>query len=495
VRNRAAWLYISLCLVVGLVLIDSPVKAIRSDATTMAVENYPSCRFGVTAEGDITAYDTAALNTGWYVNWGFEESPATPGGMEFVNIVRVKQVGVDGWDFKSGASWPSLNDAIAASPGALWLVGNEPDSHFQDDMLPKAYANAYHDLYAFIKAQDPKAQVGIGGIVQPTPLRFSYLERVLSAYADVYGGAIPVDVWNIHSFILRETIEAPDPDPCGENTIPVWGAYIPPGNGSQSGELYCMRDQDDLGIFWQRIREFRRWMAENGQRYKPLIITEYGVLFPEDYSDEDSRPFSQSRVGAFMTGTFDLMLNQSEPTIGYPYDGNRLVQRWAWFSVNGNPYDMGGTLFDPATKQIRLLGEMYRDYTSVITPTVDLMAYTVPAVYLHEGPPVTATIRAVVSNKGNVSTTSPVTVTFYDGPPGDAGTNQIGAPSVISAGLNGCAEYGVVETQWAGLNPGVHRFYVSVAGGSTGLQDDNVAEGIVLVAISRAFLPEFYKEH
>ena len=97
--------------------------------------------------------------------------------------------------------------------------------------------------------------------------------------------------------------------------------------------------------------------------------------------------------------------------------------------------------------------------------------------------------------KASVSTTSPVTVTFFDGPPGETGTNQIGTASVVSTGLSGCAEYRMVETQWAGLGPGVHNFYVEVVGGDNEPWDDNVAEGVVLVAKSRAFWPEFYKEH
>jgi hypothetical protein len=136
---------------------------------------------------------------------------------------------------------------------------------------------------------------------------------------------------------------------------------------------------------------------------------------------------------------------------------------------------------------------MYRDYTSVITPTVDLMAHTTPAVYLHEGPPVTATIRAVVSNNGNVSTTSSATVTFFDGPPGETGTNQIGTASVISDGLSGCSDLKIVEAEWPGLQPGVFHFYVEVTATNDDRVDNNVAEGVVLVASHRQFWPQVSK--
>ena len=46
--------------------------------------------------------------------------------------------------------------------------------------------------------------MAIGGVSQVTPLRLDYLERVLAAYEKQYGQPMPVDVWNVHTFILRE---------------------------------------------------------------------------------------------------------------------------------------------------------------------------------------------------------------------------------------------------------------------------------------------------
>jgi hypothetical protein len=465
-----------------------------------ALPHYPNCRFGAAAPSDISPYDTASLNLGWYVNWGISLSPDTPGGLEFVQTVRLVQSGSNSWDFKPGQSWTSLSNAVTANPGVIWLIGNEPDSPYQDDMAPEAYAYAYHDVYHLIKSVDPAAQVGIGGVVQPTPLRFEYLDRVWNTYSQTYSETMPVDLWNIHTFILRETTVLPDPEPCGPDTFQMWGAYIPPGSTAQTGELYCVRDQDSLDIFWQRIRDFRQWMADKGERDKPLIVTEHGILFPEDegYPDEDGIIFSQVRVGSFMTSTFELMLNETDPYVGYPYDGNRLVQRWIWFSLAENPNAWGGTLFDPEMHTLRPLGQTCREYTNAITPTVDLLAaraYADPVVYQYEGQPVAATLKAVVSNAGNISTTRPITVTFYDGPPGEAGTNPIGAAQVIVGGLQGCADYEVVQTEWPGLGPGARRFYVEVSGGDGDSPANNVAEGLVLIATHRVFLPAVPREY
>jgi len=453
--------------------------------------NYPSCRFGVGTGGDISQYDVAALNLGWYVNWRSTQSPQIPAGLEYVRTIRLMQVGTNGWAMVSPAIG-QLTATVQANPGALWLIANEPDSPFQDDMVPEVYAHAYHDVYYLIKGLDAAARVAISGIVQPTPLRFTYLDTVRETYHQAYGETMPVDVWNIHTFILRETIHPPDPEPCGPNTIPVWGAYVPPGSSAQAGKLYCVRDQDNIEVFKQRIRAFRQWMDNNGERDKPLIVTEYGILFPEDYEDEDGVAFSRERVRDFMYRTFDFFMNETDPLTGYPYDENRLVQRWAWFSVDGNPWNWGGTLFDPVTHALRPLGGDFRAYTDAFPPAVDLVAvqaFAEPATILYEGVPVTVTLKILASNVGNTATAGPVTVTFYAGPVGQS-ENVISEPQVITQSLRGCADYTVVSVAWEGLDVGGHPFSVQVQAGDVDVNmSNNIAQGIVLIATERLFLP------
>jgi hypothetical protein len=451
----------------------------------------------VTTGKDVLDYDVASLNVGWYLNWGTWMSPPHPGGAEYMQMVRLEQVGST-YTFDPPTS--TLLSLVDAHPGGTWLIGNEPDGYpiagDTDSLDPRLYARAYHQLHTLIKGHDPEAQIAIGPVIQPTLLRFEYLDTVWDTYYRRYGETMPVDIWNIHSFILRETTIVPDPEPC-ENTIPIWGAYVPRGSSSQTGELYCIRDQDNLAIFWERIRQFRQWMAEKGEREKPLIITEFGVLFPEDYADEDGRLFSQPRVGAFMTGSFDLMLSETDPDIGYPYDDNRLVQRWAWFSLDHTDV-MGGGLFDPDTKELRMLGQYYQDYTSSISPTVDLQTVfvsAVPPVFWYEDVPVTARLEAIVSNVGNISSTLPYTATFYDGPPGEIGTNLIDSVMVDDTSLAGCGDAVAFQTEWTGLEPGVHSFYVEVQGGGDELAANNVAEGSLLVAQHRVFLPKVLDEY
>jgi hypothetical protein len=200
----------------------------------------------------------------------------------------------------------------------------------------------YHDLHALLKSQDPTCQVAIGGVSQPTPLRLRYLDLILEAYQNRYGEPMPVDVWNVHNFVLREERDS-------------WGVDIPPGMSEQTGELREIADHDDLEIFEQQIVSFRRWMAERGQQNKPLVITEYGVLMPMDYG------FPAEKVKGFMLATFELLRTMADPGLGYPADGHRLVQRWCWFSMADRRYPTGN-LVDLESGDLTGLGEAFARY-------------------------------------------------------------------------------------------------------------------------------------
>ncbi len=221
------------------------------------VQPAPLWRFGTAVtRAPITAYDAAGLvsmRLGWYINYGVSPSAATPYGMEYIPTIRVKQnkLQPDGkinstccvsCEFSSGYAFRPSEDNIESyatnHPGATWLIGNEMDSpdkpttnegcNNQDAMLPEVYAQAYHDLYRLIKDADPTAQVAIGALVEFTPLRRQYLDRVWAEYTrlanlnDWPEKTMPVDIWNIHMYMLQEKSCTLYPGDC-------WGAGIPPG--------------------------------------------------------------------------------------------------------------------------------------------------------------------------------------------------------------------------------------------------------------------------
>jgi hypothetical protein len=282
---------------------------------------------------------------GWYLNWsvGYTSTtwlaasladPLTPtltlddlvipgdaqAGMHFAPMVRVEE-----GELAPPAPWLAATARLL--PGRTWLIGNEPDVQWQDNTPPAAYARAYHAAYTAITQADPTAQIAIGGVSQITPLRLAYLDAVLDAYRAEFGTEMPVDVWNMHAFVLQE--KAGD-----------WGVDTPPGIEAGAGEAWSIDDHDDLALVELQVRRMRAWMRAHGQQDKPLWISEYGILMPVEFG------FTPERVRRFLIGSFELFNTLRDPDLGYPQDDYRLVQRWVWFSAGYWLYPTGD-LFTP----------------------------------------------------------------------------------------------------------------------------------------------------
>ena len=297
----------------------------------------PIERIGVSGSLDDLEHGLAAgLSFSLFLNWNVVlDRPSEP--IVFWQMVRLAEEGV------VGVSWPDLATAVANQPGSVWIVGNEPDVIWQDNVTPERYAELYHEVYTFIKERDATAQIAIGGVTQPTPLRLAYLDRVLVAYETQIGTAMPVDIWTVHAFILREEAGS-------------WGVDIPPGIDEQQGILYEIVDHDDLTIFKANIRAFRQWMKERGYGERPLAITEFGILMPFDYG------FPPEAVAEFMRQSFDFLLTARDEEIGYAADDHRLVQWWFWYSLHDPDLYPTGNLYERETGELTLLGEAWREY-------------------------------------------------------------------------------------------------------------------------------------
>jgi hypothetical protein len=247
--------------------------------------------------------------------------------------------------------------------------------------------------------------------------------------------------------------------------------------------LYELEQTDNLDIFEQRIVQFRQWMRNHGYQEKPLLITEYGTLMPHQFEGWD-----EERARVFMYGTFDFLLSADDTSLGYPADENRLVQHWTWYSLDDSSY--GGTLFDRITLDLLPLGTYFGDYTSELSPTVDLFAVDVgQAGPVPHSPTetVTITLRARISNVGNVPVTQPLTVRFFD----DTYV-QIGSDQIISETVAGCGQMQTITMTWTDVPPGAHSIRVVVdpmAQISEGNEDNNEALGTVLVAETKTLLP------
>ena len=458
---------------------------VTSTQLSSDADSYLNCRFGVgQAANPVISYDIASLNAGWYANWGARADPARPAGTEYVQFLRVSDGA--GYGDREHPDPPSYRPSgaklaaiVAGNPGALWVVGNEPDCIWQDNVLPENYAVAYHEAYEAIKALDPTARVSAGGIVQPTPLRLAYLDAVLDAYVAQYGRSLPTDAWNIHTYILREERDN-------------YGCDVPPGSDADAGKLYDIYDSDDLGIFQARIWDFRDWMYRHGYRDTPLIISEYGTLLDyyerDPFVGPDGDPFDEERAREFMYGTFDFLRTASDTAVGYAADEDRLVQRWLWYSLDDIYY--GGILFDPNTTAPMALGVAFGDYTGGILPAPDLLALGVKQIApvpLSPADGATVTLEARVSNAGNVPTSGPITVRFLD-----ADGGKIGEDRVIADTIAGCAAVRTVTTTWSNVEPGTHTVQILVDPEnevSESDEENNEVAGRALVASNQVFLP------
>lgn len=441
------------------------------------------CRFGVNAPHGLRDYPVDELRMSWYQNYVTRLNPERPNGMDFIQTIRLSQTGADSYGVVPSTA--VISQIAGSNPGAAWFVGNEPDRKFyQDDVEPHVYAKAYHDLYMVIKAADPTARVFAGSIVQPTPLRLMYLDKILNAYSDKYHKAMPVDGWSIHNFVLNEAscVAFPASD--------CWGADIPPGIDATEGLRVDVQDNDNLELFIEQVERFRHWMWINGYRDTPLYLSEYGVLMPENAGFNPD--FTTERVSQFMRSTFDYMLTATHNEQGYPPDGNRLVQRFSWFSTDYTAFN--GTLFDADSRGFTGLGLAYKEYTNAIQETVDFLPVRLmtPVVPLYDGKPITFTLTAQIANSGNGLAPQSVQVRFYDGDP-NAGGVQIGETQSVQ--VAGCGKTAYASVDWPDLSVGTYKVYVVVSSAPESLVEtgealnNNVLQQDVLIIADPVYLP------
>jgi hypothetical protein len=463
---------------------------------------YPNCRFGsVALWNPIDSYDVASLNLGWYLT-GAIQFPPRPNDALPVQMVRLKGRDCGYPDCPTPEYWneatitpplteEGLGSVVDSNPGAVWLIGNEPDRVYgMDDVLPSQYAQAYREAYAFIKERDPSAQLAIGSVVVPTPLRLQYLDMILDEYVNRYDHFMPVDIWTTHVHMVQEVRDS-------------WGAEIPPGIDEDTGVLFSKSQHADLGTFKQLVIDFRAWMKAHGQQDKPLYITEFGILWPDWLVDEFGDPFDEPRVIDFMYQTMTWMDDYADPSLGYPVDTHRLIQRWNWYSLDDdsvpNPnlpdhHNWNGWLFESESLNRSVFGDAFATHTNKIWPTNDLVPLrfrTSPAIppTALPGETVSLTLEAEVYNVGNTISDRPFIVAFYEQI--DDTVDLIAATTVTSP-IEGCAEHVTAQALWTDISPGRHQVLVSADPTNAVHETDesnNELVGTVLIPYHRLYLP------
>lgn len=399
-----------------------------------------SCRFGITVPNGLAGYETqlADLKVASYLDWGAKANPSLPNGTHFIQVLRVK-------DSLYPGTLSALPGLVAANPGAHWMVGNEPDTvrEGQDGVTAEVYADRYYELASQMRGLDPSAHIGFGSIVQPTPIRLRYLDRAWARLTQLAGGETAasglIDIWSIHSFILNEHPFQ-------------WGAGVPPGFESDwadaviydlewTGTDWDVPETHDNSIFNSRLQAFRQWLMNKGEAGKPLWITEYGSLFPP--IDPEGGPnyvnVSDAETARFMRETFDFMLGATDSSSGLAQDGERLVQRWYWFSLNKERDTFGGTLYDPDNGgAITEVGTAWVTYGYI--QAGGFLADPIPAgievQHLGSGQ---YQFTGWIGNQGDIPFQGGYDVALYLGDPGGGGV-QIGSTQHVDDPLGGCGE-------------------------------------------------------
>lgn len=463
----------------------TPATPTRSAATAA-----PLCRFGVNGVSNDPVADSSLgqLRVGWFQRYTTMMTPTPPADVHFAQTIRLQQMG--GGAYQTTPSTAQIAQVAAANPGSMWLIGNEPDRrYYQDDLEPHVYATAYHDLYTLLKDTDPTTRILAGSIVQATEVRLRYLDMVLAAYKQTYGEPMPVDAWSIHGFVLNEVSCEHNPDPVH---LGCSGAEIPPGINDAVGLVLDPADtpphdwierNDDFNIFADNIVRFRQWMARNGYRHTPLLLSEYGVLIPGSAFPT----FTTARVNAFMNRTFDYLLTARDAAIGLPADDNRLVQRLSWFSTTDQTYN--GYLFWPSG-ELTDMGLNYRNYTAAVSEEVDFTAVslrTTPATLLADRGAVTVTLTATIGNAGNLAARTGAVVRFYNGDP-MAGGQQIGADVPVQ--LSGCGETQTATIEWPAVTPDNYTLYAVVTSSAQETSTaNNTASQLLIRVTDQVMLP------
>ncbi len=457
----------------------------------------PVCRLGAAVwEPQLSNVDLQPFRFGSHLDFTSRSSPNTPADIEYIQTIRIRQNrGGDGSYLSGFVVTPSLTitglgDAVINNPGSLWIVGNEPDRDtIQDDTYPEVYAQAYHDVYSYIKSLDPTAQLANAGLVGFTPGREQYLTKVWDEYLQLYGQAMPVDVWTMHGYVLWETGGGGGHVALG--TDPA--IAIPYSSNCADPNSICYAEHDDLSLVRTQVERMRTWMRDHGQQNKPLLVTEFGILFYADFQDEYGNDFGPVRVSNFLTQTLDYFLNTTDSGLGYPVDGYRLVQQAMWFSLAvSSDESSASNLVSPISPYtLTQVGATWQNYAAEISDTINVLPSSIPSVigYVDDSGTATVTLSAIVHNNGTLASQGPLTVTFYQ----DSSLTQVIGSGIITGDLSGCGRTGKeITTLWSQIAPGAHTFWVKVD--STDVvaetsEEDNVGSSFVLIDPRQVYLP------
>lgn len=511
---------------------DKVVKAKQTlNATELGASPY-SCRNGLSSLSSLEDQWLDYFKAGWTLNFG--TSPASSSNLDSLNstftpMVRIKQNRDSNGNYLNSyytiPSIASIRQTAQNYPGRLWFLGNEPDRVLvQDDIYPQMFAVAFHDVAEAIKEEDPTALIAIAGLIQPTAGRLQYLDIVWDTYYSLYNEPMPVDVWNMHGYILAEKMPDGTVGPARialgtDPALGVWGSDLTPTSCNlqsnpnlHKDNIYCYAEHDSQPILRQHIINMRKWMKEHGQQDKPLVINEYGSLFTfwdfDDpinpthcfLQDENGKCFTEPRVSNHMLASTAMFESFTDPALGYPADGYRMVQQWLWFTLFTDATgESSNLLVDNYTSfavgdpnALTQVGETFKNIIDDEPLFTNLKPTNIPSLAaFRESGTATVTLTASIVNVGTLDQTTPVNISFYS----DSNLTQLIGTVSWNSLIRGCGlpNFGTtVSVPWQLSTPGVHKFWVQVDSANNipeSNESDNVAQGVVLVDPINSYLP------
>jgi hypothetical protein len=200
------------------------------------------------------------------------------------------------------------------------------------------------------------------------------------------------------------------------STVDMPGGRLENNDPMRARIVISVDNHDNIAMIADQIRAFRQWMANNGQRHKPLVNSEYGILMTEDLG------FDYQRVRTFMLNSFNLFVNDlQDPQLGLPEDDNRMLQEWLWFALNQDTFEgrvVHTGLYSDATKEIKPLGQEFANYVRPLVQSyVDLetTAFALTPIWaLFQGDQTAVQVEAEIVNRG-IAASGPFTVQMIEG--------------------------------------------------------------------------------
>lgn len=503
-------LFAALVCLVGILGRANPTKAQLEDEFVPPSTYDPTrnCRFGGTATGD-DPHEIEWLSTfgtGTFIGFTADQ-PNNTFDQEMLRIIRVVQNRDANGNYINGYTTTPNADHIASiaagRPGYVWFIGNEMErGESQDDMQPKQYAVAYHNLYQLIKNADPTARISIGGVVQPSPGRLQYLTKVYDEYLRRYGTPLPADLWNTHIYPLPELTRLGGPNDIAGVAIGTdasIGLFVSDDLNvdctDPTDNVMCYAEHTRMQTFEYQIRAMRQWMADHGYQDKPLVISEMGVLLPwgqggSCFKDEFGACFDRPRTADFLEESMSWMLNERDLTLGYPKDDYKLIQNWNWFSLHSPGVGFAGNLLtngyvnkepgDPTA--LTDVGRRYKNLIASTPNKPDLFfiqhseTWTINSAGFDE-----VKIDIKFGNTGHVVSNQPVKVTLFE----NRDNPRVVTQKTINSDLYGCGMNSAAASfTWVADKIGINEYWIRLDQGNTISELDetnNEVNGIFIV--------------